>query len=99
GTLQNYRRKCQKDASKEDPPNPVPNDKWTSPNQPRHFVVGYAVHGFHHRLCSNGRYHQRGLECICRFCKGSAGPLDHLLQCSALTSSLYDRYKTVCLPQ
>ena len=68
---------------------------WMGINQPRHFVVGFSVHGFHWCLCEDRSYHERDEECYCRFCGDSAAEVDHLEKCTALYGELFDRYKTV----
>ena len=78
------------------PFNAISDDTWRLPLRPRHFLVGYAVHGFHHRLCNNGRYHERNPNCICRFCLLSTEALDHLMECRALVGrSDFERYTYV----
>lgn len=72
--------------------------QWKGVDQPRHFVVGYSVHGFHHRMCSNDRYHQRSDDCICRFCHKSAGHINHIDNCDQLDGSLYQKYCLVKAP-
>ena len=92
GTLAEYKKEI---AEKAAGPNEI-DECWSLANQPRHYLVGVAIHGFHHRLCSNDRYHRRGPSCKCRFCQGSAGNLDHLQTCIALRDNeLYTRYKYV----
>ena len=69
------------------------DDNWKRPNQPRHFVVGYSVHGFHHRVCANTGYHSREPSCKCKHCGESAAGIDHLNVCCALEGKpLYSRY-------
>src|SRR5699024_2834819 len=70
-------------------------DSWKGVSQPRHFMVGYTVHGFHWCIGEETRYHQRDEECYCRECGQSAGEVDHLEKCSSLQGDLFERYKTV----
>jgi hypothetical protein len=72
------------------------DDSWKKPLQPRHFVVGYSIHGFHHRYCENQGYHNVTTACICRHCHQVADQIDHLSSCSAFDGkSLYHRYRSV----
>ena len=42
---------------------------WTRANyELRHIVTRFAVHGFHHRLCVNKRFHEPNPECVCELC-------------------------------
>ena len=50
----------------------------------RHLVTRVSVHGFHHKLCVNEHWHERGNDCICRFCRESAVNLLHVFECSIL---------------
>src|SRR5699024_3076633 len=68
---------------------------WKGINQPRHFIVGYTVHGFHWCICQNEAFHERDENCVCKFCKQSAAGPDHLNECEELQGDLYCRYKTV----
>ena len=71
------------------------DDNWKRPMQPRHYVVGYTVHGFHWCICKNKEYHERKGECVCKECNQSAADADHLARCPMLQGDLYGRYKTV----
>ena len=71
---------------------------WKLPLQPRHFQLGYTVHGFHFKICTSPAYHNRAARCICKFCNGSASNVDHLAECPSLTGPLYARYCTVYEP-
>ena len=71
------------------------DDTWKGPNQPRHFMVGYTVHGFHWCVCEDQSFHQRNEDCICKWCKQSAAGADHLERCATLQGELFQRYKRV----
>ena len=67
-------------------------------DQPRHFVVGYSLYGFHYRLCGNKNNPTKNDTCRCSFCGKSAGSIDHLEKCTcnALEGrSPYHRYRQV----
>ena len=45
------------------------NRKWTDANQDlRHLVNSMAVHGYHHKLCKNERFHDPDETCVCKLC-------------------------------
>ena len=75
------------------------DSRWKQALQPRHFYAGYTVHGFHFCICSDGDYHVRNGECICKLCEGSARDVDHLSNCPALSGTLYEKYKNVYYSQ
>ena len=88
-----YRADCENEELKADPLNSADLTLCRQPNQPRHFTAGFAVHGFHHRICKNTRYHERDQRCVCRFCHQTANRLDHLAHCPHMSNkTMYDRY-------
>ena len=64
------------------------NTEWMQPEyQLRHIVTRFAVHGFHHRICTRKTYHQAGDECVCILCSGKCDTY-HAMQCRKRTVSL-----------
>lgn len=54
---------------------------WMEANRvTRPLVTGFAVHGFHFKICSNTSYHDPGPSCLCKLC-GSECELYHLERC------------------
>jgi len=53
-------------------------------NENRHLVTRFAVHGFHHCLCIERRYHQPCDTCLCRLC-GQRCELYHASTCPSGT--------------
>ncbi|PSN32914.1 hypothetical protein C0J52_20829 [Blattella germanica] len=35
----------------------------------RHVVTRFAIHGFHHRICTKRSFHQACQDCICVLCQ------------------------------
>ena len=57
--------------------------EWKKPLQSgRHLVTRYALHGFHHRLCLDPRFHVPNSRCTCKYCGGPC-ELYHLPACPA----------------
>ena len=55
---------------------------WTLGNRAnRYLVTGYAAHGYHHKICSEKRFHEPNEECICELCGESSHNLYHLEEC------------------
>lgn len=72
------------------------NSRWMESDQPRHFVVGYAVTGFHQFLCPTKEFHSSDSQgCKCRLC-GSNLSMDHIDSCIELGDKpLHDKYLIV----
>lgn len=46
------------------------NTQWMESNQPqRHAIVGLAIHGYHHLMCTNKKFHQPNDQCVCESCE------------------------------
>ena len=59
---------------------------WKRPNQRhRHCYTRMTAHGFHHKVCLNGNFHEPSNHCTCRKCDGTANERLHVLRCAALT--------------
>ena len=72
------------------------DESWKDIQQPRHFKLGYTVHGFHWCLCKNTEFHsERTQNCTCKLCDQSAEDIDHLEKCVGLQGDLYARYGRV----
>lgn len=66
---------------------------WTKPNQPqRYAIVGLAIHGYHHKMCQNSRFHQPDEKCVCKFCVKKC-ELYHFSECRNRIGSLTDLIK------
>lgn len=58
------------------------NRIWTGTNQElRHFVTSMAVHGYHHKICTNQSFHVPDDQCECVLC-GNICDRYHILSCS-----------------
>ena len=45
------------------------NREWTQEEYDlRHVMTRFAIHGFHHRICSRKTFHMVNQECICVLC-------------------------------
>lgn len=59
---------------------------WKEPGRTgRHIVTRYAVHGFHHILCTSRGHHEPADDCICRRCKAHCHRY-HAGECSEVKS-------------
>lgn len=60
------------------------NDRaWTLPEQKdRHVVTRFAVHGFHHFLCTNKEFHDVSDKCLCNLC-GKECTTYHVIHCTS----------------
>ena len=66
---------------------------WMGPNQElRHVVTRTAVHGFHHKICNNDRFHDPSDKCVCKLC-GRICLRYHVLTCPNVTKSLTEYSK------
>ena len=46
------------------------NRDWTGSNQSqRYAVIGLTVHGFHHKMCTNTKFHLPSEQCVCKICE------------------------------
>ncbi|KAJ4443961.1 hypothetical protein ANN_05750, partial [Periplaneta americana] len=44
--------------------------EWARPNyEIRHILTRYAIHGFHHKVCSTKSFQEPNQECECELCK------------------------------
>ena len=60
---------------------------WKQPMyEKRHLATRASTHGFHFKLCTNTRSHDRSPSCICRFCGFSCGSLLHVFNCNMVRS-------------
>ena len=60
------------------------NREWTQEKYDlRHVMTRFAIHGFHHRVCSRKPFHQANKECICVLCD-----IYHVMECKRRTVSL-----------
>lgn len=53
----------------------------------RHVVTRFAIHGFHHRICTRKSFHQACHECICALCSERCDTY-HALECRKRAVSL-----------
>ena len=53
----------------------------------RHVITRMAVHGFHHRICSEEKYHSPNQQCQCSLC-GKKCDRYHVLTCEMRKTSL-----------
>ena len=53
----------------------------------RHVVTRFAIHGFHHRICTTKSFHQACQECICVLCSEQCH-IYHALECKKRSVSL-----------
>lgn len=54
----------------------------------KHIMTRFAVHGFHHKICSNKKYHTPDLHlCICELCKRQCDKY-HVMYCEQRVESL-----------
>lgn len=61
-------------------------DGWKGPGREcRHLVTRFAVHGFHHRLCSTEGYHEASELCRCSRCSAPC-PRYHAAECTLVGS-------------
>ncbi|KAJ4449792.1 hypothetical protein ANN_01196 [Periplaneta americana] len=61
---------------------------WANTNyELRHIVTRYAVHGFHHKICTTKRYHEPNDECVCELCQKPCGRY-HVENCRESKTSL-----------
>ena len=65
--------------------------EWRGTKRPRHMVVGFLVHGFHHLLCKDQNFHKRTDACTCKLCDETIR-LEHMMECPSLTGRLACRY-------
>jgi Reverse transcriptase (RNA-dependent DNA polymerase)/Endonuclease-reverse transcriptase len=64
------------------------DQKWKEPNRRnRHVVTRFAVHGFHHIVCSTKEFHESNKDCKCKLC-GERCEQYHLLECKERRLSL-----------
>ena len=46
------------------------NRQWMENNQPqRHAIVGLAIHGYHHLMCTTKEFHHSNDKCVCKTCE------------------------------
>ena len=66
---------------------------WTKENQEqRHTITRLAVHGFHHKICTNKTYHTPKADCICELC-GQRCKQYHITECRERTKSISEYSK------
>ena len=66
---------------------------WTKPNQQqRYAIIGLAIHGYHHKMCQNPRFHQPDEKCVCKYCIKECDRY-HVLECKNRIGSLNDLIK------
>jgi hypothetical protein len=67
------------------------SDEWKKPLAAarRQVLTRLAVHGFHHCICSNKKYHLEYAECVCSLC-GQHCSIYHITSCIARTKSIAD---------
>ena len=66
---------------------------WERENQDlRHLFTRLSVHGFHHKLCDNKRYHDPDEKCACRLCVKVCDRY-HITRCEKRVRSLSDYAK------
>lgn len=53
----------------------------------RHVVTRFAIHGFHHRICTRRSYHQACQDCICVLCQKQCDTY-HVAHCTKRPDSL-----------
>jgi hypothetical protein len=57
------------------------NMKWTQEEYDlRHVMTRFAIHGFHHCICSSKTFHQANQECICVLCSEQCD-IYHVMEC------------------
>lgn len=62
------------------------NDDWKKPDRrTRHLATRYAIHGFHHRVCSTKSYHDPTELCRCTLCLEPCSRY-HAGECRKVTS-------------
>lgn len=58
------------------------SDAWKrANNDKRHLVTRFAVHGFHHEICTRDGFHEISPECLCKLCHTQCDHY-HLMQCT-----------------
>jgi hypothetical protein len=69
------------------------NREWTQEeNDLRHVMTRFAIHGFHHRICSRKTFHQANqARCICVLCSEQCS-INHVIECKRRTVSLNQFY-------
>lgn len=66
---------------------------WTRECQTlRHVVTRLAIHGFHHKVCENKKFHQPTEDCRCALC-GDKCKLYHITECKNRTKSINEYSK------
>ena len=64
------------------------NREWTNSNQTqRYSIIGLSIHGFHHKICNNSKFHHPNEECTCKICKQKCEQY-HFSICKARTQTL-----------
>ena len=54
---------------------------WKEPcHEHRHIILRFAMHGFHHKICSTQGFHEANERCLCRLC-GALCRTYHLQEC------------------
>jgi len=70
------------------------NRDWTGSNQSqRYAIIGLTVHGFHHKMCINTKFHQPSEQCVCKICE-QACERYHFHKCKKRTGTLNDLIKS-----
>lgn len=69
------------------------NREWTRSNQTqRYAIVGLAIHGFHHKMCRNVKFHQPSDQCVCKMCDRKCETY-HFNVCKKRTATLSELIK------
>jgi hypothetical protein len=65
------------------------SNAWMKPNcRNRNIFTRYAIHGFHHLICTNKKFHDCSVNCKCTLCNAICSRY-HLLTCPKRTLSLF----------
>lgn len=80
-----------KERDSESKYNTIVSEEWKGYNKPRHFILGYAAHGFHFKLCTRTDFHRASEGCVCKYCNQPA-TIDHLASCTQLKEDIYSSY-------
>ena len=63
------------------------NDWMRAEYEMRHVVTHFAIHGFHHHICTRKSFHQACHKCICALCSERCDTY-HALECRKRSVSL-----------
>ena len=67
--------------------------RWANPNQElRPVITRLAIHGFHHKICKNSKFHVPNSDCECVLCDKKCGKY-HLTTCVKRVKSVVDYSK------